>query len=366
MDREQHGAEVDPIETKAPDAAAAEPDKIPWPPQRDARLYDFFNGDGLCLGGQTYERSGGFAAPDPERRLIHSGHVGFARRTETELYDRMPTVLAAARAAGLEPDALKQERTTNAARYNATAAILARLPAETVRILRLGFGPQDAVPSLKLGWNAPVGEDAKQSKRYALLDKLGDKFGDYRQVIPETTVAREAYAKWLQERNAKAAEAARERAVARRAKAKEAAEREKSAITAARREVRSLQFEHSCFLSATSEHKQLTGVVSADDRRLLQRSEQKIEDAKARLAAEKKRVETTLTIDTEAVAPIATSFEDWLVEIATQKQHKQLLEEIKTAARQLVRHAHHAWATLRGRRAPRTPPGFAFDRSEYE
>lgn len=174
-------------------------DKPHWtkaPPQ-DERLYRYFTGNDLQPGSMhgafqhMSETSFARGAPDPDARMVNSGAVGFVQRDELELIERGNV------------DGRKRERVSRAQEHRETRAMLAQIDGRHVEVLRLAYGPTDAIPALKLGANPQArakldGDETERDrsgarKAYAKRERLGA----WSQVLPSTVVARSAYAKWV-------------------------------------------------------------------------------------------------------------------------------------------------------------------------
>lgn len=174
-------------------------DKPHWtkaPPQ-DERLYRYFTGNDLQPGSMhgafqhMSETSFARGAPDPDARMVNSGAVGFVQRDELELIERGNV------------DGRKRERVSRAQEHRETRAMLAQIDGRHVEVLRLAYGPTDAIPALKLGANPQArakldGDETERDrsgarKAYAKRERLGA----WRQVLPSTGVARAAHQAWL-------------------------------------------------------------------------------------------------------------------------------------------------------------------------
>lgn len=169
-------------------------ERISKPPSTCDRLYEYFTADGLCLqslhGALIAMTSTGIGVrgqPDPDGRMVRSGSVGFKQRDQDTLAGR------------LNDDGARSERPSKAQRYAETAKVIALLTAEQVRVLQLAYGPQDAIPELKL-------ELAGSAQARASLEGPGQErarkqraaeLGNWAQVMVETEAARAGLSEWL-------------------------------------------------------------------------------------------------------------------------------------------------------------------------
>jgi len=162
-------------------------ERISKPPSTCDRLYEYFTADVLCLqslhGALIAMASTGIGVrgqPDPDGRMVRSGSVGFKQRDQDTLAGR------------LNDDGARSEKPSKAQRYAETAKVIALLTAEQVRVLQLAYGPQDAIPELKL-------ELAGSAQARASLEGPGQErarkqraaeLGNWAQVMVETEAAK--------------------------------------------------------------------------------------------------------------------------------------------------------------------------------
>lgn len=203
------GDDVSALASTAPDVSEriheeTDPDaQLRKPPPQDARLLDFFTNHDLepkSLHGSFEAMSAtSFArgVPDPDRRMVSTGAVGFRQRTDTELATRTATTIE-----NEDADLFTPERVSRAQRHRETRAILAQLAPEHVAVLRRAYGPQDQVPALKLGHDPGKSEKpGKETKAASVCYETRERLGPWRQLLCETRTAREAYATWCAEQS---------------------------------------------------------------------------------------------------------------------------------------------------------------------
>lgn len=168
------------------------------PPPQDERLYQYFTGNDLAPpsmhGAFEHMAATSFArgVPDPDGRLVNTGKVGFRQRDELDLLERG------------NDDRGRGERVSNAQKHRETAAVLAALEPAHVAVLRLAYGPQDQVPALKLGADpqARAKLDGGGAEARGEREKT-KRLGAWRQLLPETRAAREAFAAWVSDEEKK-------------------------------------------------------------------------------------------------------------------------------------------------------------------
>lgn len=304
MDNEQDKAERSPT-TK----------ELRKPPQQDFRLLDFFSGNGIEPGSihgafeHMAQTSFARGIPDPDGRLINSGAVGFVQRSADELLDRMPGILAS----GSEESAWKPERVSKAQKHRETAELLARLEPGQVKILRLAFGPADQIPCMKSG--AAVARKKENLETIAANDRV-EKLGRWRQVLPETEVAKAAFQSWMGSRLAQA----------------HGAEQRIAAIVDRNTQANGWRLDLEAVRAKIG-----SGYGTDADR---------FAAAEARLF---RRLESVAARDPFPVR-VTIGLHQWLVEVGTTKAQSKMLDAAKLEAYRLVKEAWNAWADVRGRR----------------
>lgn len=167
-------------------------DKPHWtkPPPQDERLYRYFTGNDLQPGSMhgafqhMSETSFARGVPDPDARMVNSGAVGFVQRDEIELIERGNV------------DGRKRERVSRAQEHRETRAMLWQLESWHVEVLRLAYGPADAIPGMKLGGDPQArakldGDTAGATKRE---QERARRLGQWRQLLPLMPSVREAFA----------------------------------------------------------------------------------------------------------------------------------------------------------------------------
>lgn len=305
-------------------------DKPHWtkaPPQ-DERLYRYFTGNDLQPGSMhgafqhMSETSFARGVPDPDARMVNSGAVGFAQRDDLELIERGNV------------DGRKRERVSRAQEHRETRAMLAQLQAHHVVVLRLAYGPTDAIPALKLGANPQArakldGEEVEYDrsgarKAYAKRERLGA----WRQVLPSTPAAKSGYAKWFEHAQAVVAERA-------------------SGATS----------DHEPGLEAFDLERELQGARRDEEASPLVSAARRA--ASRRVRELERQLETVLVMRPQP-ASVEVTLEAWLVNHATEKE----LSAARVEANNMVREAWNLWADVRGRRAKRLPRTFVYERGD--
>ncbi len=302
------------------------PEHWTQPPATDKRLYDYFTGAGMGFAGfdptSAGSSSGPRGMPDPDGKLVRRGIVKLGHESGRE---------------------------STADAFRRTAAIVESMDPAQVRVLRLAYGAQDAVPELKLSDNAQArarleqvedvskAERERQRQRSRRLKDLGS----WRQVMPETEAARAAFLAWVRERDAKRAKVVDESKAARHAEAE--------MLMVAREEARAKHAEAravACRLGLLGDERKAERVAAS----------KLATEQGAAVERFTRQIEALVGSNPDLVVVTPASVARWLAFEASTKT----VSAARTEAHQLVKRAWNTWADLRGRRmrhAQATEPG---------
>ncbi len=283
------------------------------PPPNDERLYRYFTGNDLEPGSMhgafqhMAETSFARGVPDPDARMVNSGAVGFAQRDELDLLERG------------NADGRKRERVSRAQEHRETRAMLAQIGADHVEVLRLAYGPTDAIPALKLGADpqARAKLDGGAAEARSEREKA-KRLGAWRQLLPVTAAAHRAYEVWLRDAETSAKERAAKKAPA--------------GVSAG--EQGEVEYTLEVQLREARRDEEFAPLVS-----------QERKDATKRVRTLERQLEALLVLRPQPEA-VGVSLTTWLVRHAPEK----VLSAARVEAHQMVVVAWNLWADVRGRR----------------